>query len=81
MQYVKYTKLINIANAKTNLFVKNVFAFFLQIQKKQYQQNKKANLKVLCRAGTKTRDLSHPSLECYLWATKTTEYIHWIQAI
>jgi len=39
----------------------------------QQQQNKKANIKILAIPWNLTRDLSHPSLECYLSATETTE--------
>jgi len=45
------------------------------------QQNKKANIQILARAGMWTRKLSHPDLEWYLSATNTSECVEWSQAI
>jgi len=39
---------------------------FVQKVKVQKQQSKKENIKILARAGNRTRDLSHPSQMRYL---------------
>jgi len=49
--------------------------------KAQDQQYKKANIKILARAGHINRDLSHPSLEWCLSVTGTTERVNKSQAI
>jgi len=88
LQDDKYTKWINIAkrNCNKNVWIK----LFGQKMKTQQQQNKKANIKILARAGIWTLDLSHRSLthqaftfslKCYLSATSSSQHIDWSPAI
>ena len=44
------------------------------------QQHKQEHIKTLARAGNRTRDLSHRSLESYVLATESTERIDCSQA-
>jgi len=46
-----------------------------QIEKNTQQQNKKANIKILVRAGKRTWDVKHRNLMRYLWTTGTSEHI------
>jgi len=45
-------------------FTNNVF--MTKDVKPQEQQNKKANIQILARAGNRTRDLSHRNLSVYV---------------
>ena len=60
MQYVKYTKYTKIALEIT--FKKNKTNVMCFGKSKTQQQNRQSNIKVLVRAGNRTRNLSHPGL-------------------
>jgi len=55
--------------------------FEQRIKTKQQHINNQANIKMLALGGNWTLDVSHPSLECYLSGTESTERIDWSQAI
>jgi len=64
LQYDRYGKWINNAKAIANFH--NIYIAFGLNKLKIEQQNKKANINILARAGNRTLDLSHRSLICYL---------------
>jgi len=67
LQYVKYTKWINIAKGIAKF---NFMLIMLQIVKLQQQKHKKQQKqnehKTLARAGNRTWELFHRSMEGYL---------------
>jgi len=70
----------NIAKGIAKIHVIKLL-FFGQKVKSQQQQNKKANIKTFARAGNRTLDLLHRSLERSPSATESTERIDCCQAI
>jgi len=72
LQYVRYSKWINIEKGIAKLYVNNDFWTKIKTQK---QQNKQANIYIFAKRGNGTQDPSHPSLVFYLLATETTERV------
>ena len=65
LQYVKYTSIrdkLTLPKGIAKTYVNNVY-FWTNKVKLQQQQNKKATIIILARAGNRTRDLMHRSLE------------------
>ena len=71
MQYVKYTKSINITKGIAKLCDKKYV--FGQKEKNQQQQNKKSNIKTHAGNGNRTRDLLLPERMRYHYTAESTE--------
>ena len=50
-------------------------------KKGKTHQRQYSNYKRSCRAGNRTRDLSHRALMPYMYTTETTEHIDQFQAV
>ena len=66
-----FCSMLSILNELTlqNNCKSHVHKFFDKKSKTQQQQNKNANIKILFRAGNRTRNLFHRSQERYIWTT------------